>query len=149
MFVCNRCGETKPFLEIVKQNHGVTSLGDQINETIEVDRCSCGGTFVNAKECAICGKWFDDTEINGVCEVCVEACETVGEALAIGAENTESVDGINGFVASVLSVEQINKILTKWVEENFTDHSKDVVKYCEEDKMYFADWISDKYGENK
>jgi hypothetical protein len=123
-------------------------MGQPLTETIDA-LCHCGGEFVEAEKCPVCGEWFDNTNMNGVCEVCVEACETVGEALAIGAENTESVDGINGFVASVLSVEQINKILTKWVEENFTDHSKDVVKYCEEDKMYFADWISDKYGENK
>lgn len=147
MFVCNHCGELRENLETIKQNCGHTSLGASIDETLTIDECKCGGKFVEATECKVCGEWFDNSEMNNVCEVCFDEYETVGEALEIGAENTESIEGINGFVASVLSAEQINKILTKWVEENFTDHSEDVVKYCEEDKFYFSDYLADKYGE--
>jgi hypothetical protein len=76
----------------------------------------------------------------------LEDYETVGEALEIGAKNLVSVDGINGAVASMLPVEQINAILIKFVEENFIDHSNAVVKYCEEDKGYFSEYLADKYG---
>jgi hypothetical protein len=78
----------------------------------------------------------------------LEDYETVGEALEIGAKNLVSVDGINGAVASMLPVEQINAILIKFVEENFIDHSNTVVKYCEEDKGYFSEYLADKYGEH-
>ena len=129
MFVCKKCGKLIEDCEfpVVKQCHGYTSLGQPLTEDIE-GRCSCGGEFVEAEKCKICGEWFDNRELHGVCESCLSNYETVGVALAIGKENTESVEGINGFVKSVLSAEQINKILTKWVEENFTDHSKYVVK---------------------
>ena len=147
MLICNRCGELieDHELKFTSQCHGYTCLGQPLSETIPED-CRCGGEFVEAKKCNVCGEWFDNTDLNGVCEGCLEEYETVGEALEIGENDTTSVD-INGFVASVLSVEQINKILCKWVEENFIDHSKDVVKYCEENKAYFSDYLADKYGE--
>jgi hypothetical protein len=146
MFVCKNCGNLVEEIPTIKQCHGHTSLGQPLTETID-GLCSCGGDFTEATQCKICGEWFDNTELDGVCEVCIEEYETVGTALEIGNENPETVEGINGFAASVLTVEQINKILTKWVEENFVDHSKDVVKYCEDDKFYFSDYLADKYGE--
>ena len=146
MFVCKKCGNLVEQIPTTKQCHGHTSLGQRLEETVDC-LCHCGGEFVEATECKVCGEWFDNSDMNNVCEVCIEEYETVGEALEIGAENTESVEGINGFVANVLSVEQINKILTKWVEENFIDHSTEVIKYCEEDKLYFSEWIQQKYGD--
>lgn len=148
MFVCKNCGKLIEDYELptAKQCHGYTSLGQPLTETID-GLCSCGGEFTEATQCEICGEWFDNTELDGVCEVCLEEYETVGTALEIGAENPETIEGINGFIKSVLSVEQMNKILTKWVEENFIDHSNAVVKYCEEDMPYYSDWVKNKQGE--
>lgn len=139
MLVCTHCGELKreEELKYVTEPHGERHLDYN---------CRCGGEFIEATKCRVCCKWFDNSELDGVCEGCLDEYETVGMALEIGAENLESVDGINGFVASCLSVEQINKILVKWVEENFTDHSKAVVEYLEDDKGYFSDYLAEKYG---
>ena len=140
MLVCNKCGTLVEDNELgyVTEAHGERHLDTN---------CKCGGEFIPATQCKICGKWFDNTELHGICEVCLGEEETVGNALEIGSYSTEKVDGINGFVADVLSVEQINKILTKWVEENFTDHSKAVVDYLESDMSAFADFLEDKYRE--
>lgn len=145
MFVCNCCGKLVEELTVSREIHGHTDLGAPLEERVVDERCSCGGDFVEAERCKVCGEWFDNTNLNGVCEVCIEDNELVGTALEIGNENPEMVEGINGFVASILSVEQINQILSKWVEENFIDHSKEVVKYCEEDKFYFSDYLADKH----
>lgn len=147
MLICNCCGNLIEDYELKKtyQCHGYTSLGQPLEEEID-ECCSCGGEYVRASKCKICGEWFDNEDLYGICEGCLEEYETVGTALEIGENDTTSVE-INGFVASVLSAEQINKILAKWVEENFTDHSRDVVKYCEEDKAYFSDYLADKYAE--
>jgi hypothetical protein len=134
MLVCNKCGKIRESREL---GYAIESHGERHLDT----NCSCGGEFVPAKRCSLCGKWFDGTDLHGVCEGCLDENETVGMALEIGAINTVSVDGINGFVASVLPVEQINKILTKWVEENFVDHGKPVVNYLEEDKSYFSEYL--------
>lgn len=136
MLVCNHCGKLKreEELKYVTEPHGERHL-DYI--------CSCGGEFVEATKCDICGKWFDANELDGVCEVCLEEYETTGDALAIGAKNTTSVE-INGFIAYALDPVVINEILTKWVEENITDHSRVVVDYCEDDKPWFADYVKEK-----
>lgn len=139
MLVCDRCGR---LIEDDELRFDVEDYGGK-----SAVPCSCGGTFIEAEQCSVCGEWFDNTDLHGVCEGCLGEYETVGEALAIGAENTTSVDGINGAVAHLLSVEQINNILTKWVEENFTDRSKPIVEYCEDDKIYFSEWLESKYGD--
>jgi hypothetical protein len=138
MLVCDKCGTLVEAHELpfVTEAHG-----ERHKNTV----CTCGGEFVEATKCDICGKWFDNTELHGVCEVCMDEDETVGTALAIGEYSTEKVDGINGFIADVLSVEQINKILTKWVEENFTDHSKAVKDYLYADKMAYSEFLENKY----
>ena len=147
MLVCNVCGDVIEDYEIPTrtQCHGHTSLGQELLETID-GNCSCGGEYVEATQCKICGEWFDNEEMHGICECCLEEFETVPVALEMGKEYTEEVE-INGFVANALSNEQINKILVKWVSENIIDHSKEVVKYCNEDKEYFSEWIEQKYGD--
>ena len=148
MYICERCGnviEDDEFPTEV-QCHGYTSLGDSFDETID-GCCSCGGEYVEAYQCKVCGEWFAEDDLcYDVCDDCVKENETVAEALSIGEEYTEQVD-INGFVAKVLSVEQINNILSRWVEENFVDRSKDVVEYCGESRDGFCDWLADKYGD--
>ena len=138
MLVCARCGTV---IEDSELQYDYEDYGEEVALP-----CRCGGDFVEATQCSICGEWFDNDGLHGVCECCFEEYETVGEALAMGEENTEDVD-INGFIATVLTKEQINNILTKWVEENFTDHSSAVIKYCENDKSYYSDWLAEKYGD--
>lgn len=133
MLVCNKCGKIRESREL---GYAVESHGERHLDT----NCSCGGEFVPATRCSLCGKWFDGTDLHGVCEVCLDDNETVGTALAIGSVNTEQVK-INGFIATVLSQGQIDKILTKWVEENFTDHSRPVIDYLEDDKSYFSEYL--------
>ena len=139
MLICDKCGCT------VEESELLTYREANGEERTDYS-CRCGGDLVEAKECPICGEWFIADEIGAVCDTCMKECETVGEALDMGERDKKSVDGINGFIAEVLSVDQINKILTKWVEENFTDHSKAVVDYCECDKDYFCDYLAEVYG---
>lgn len=146
MFVCTNCGTLVEEVPTTTQCHGYSSLGQPFEETID-DCCSCGGEFVEAEKCSICGKWFDDADEYHVCECCMEEHETVKDAIELGEDDLVSVDGINGFVAKALSVEQINNILKRWVEENFVDRSKEVVKYCESDESRFADYLYENYGE--
>jgi hypothetical protein len=138
MYVCDKCGE------LISENelHYVTEMHGERHLSMV---CPCGGEFIPATKCLVCGEWFDNTELHGVCEVCLDEDETVGTALELGAYGLEKVDGINGFIADVLSVEQINKILTKWVEENFTDHSKAVKDYIYADKMAYSEFLENKY----
>jgi hypothetical protein len=140
MLVCDKCGTLVEAHELpfVTEAHG-----EKHRNTV----CGCGGEFVEATKCDVCGEWFDNRGLDGVCEVCLEEHETVEEALNFGDENEVEISGINGAVAFLLSAEQINKILKKWVEENFVDHSKDIIEYCEDDFCEFSEYLADKYGE--
>lgn len=135
MLVCNKCGKLRESSEL---GYAIEIHGERHRDT----DCSCGGDFIPATQCKICGKWFDNTDLYGVCECCLEEEETVGTALAIGAYSTEKVE-VNGFIASVLTQEQIDQILTKWVEENCLDHSKPVVDYLESDKSAFSEYLKE------
>ena len=149
MLICNKCGMLKNEDEIESyyECHGTTSLGARLEEQCFDYDCDCGGEFVEALECEVCGEWFDNTDLHGVCECCIEEYETVGDAILYGEEDMHSVD-INGFVSSVISTEQINAILIKWVEENVIDHSKVVIKYCEKDKSSFSDFVYERARKN-
>jgi hypothetical protein len=136
MLVCNKCGTLVEHFDLpyVTEMHG---------ERHRKTACKCGGNFIEATKCKACGGWFDNTELHGVCEECLAECETVGSALEIGDSNRTMV-AINGFIADILDEDMINAILTKWVEENYTDHSRPVVDYCEYDKSYFSDFVAEK-----
>jgi hypothetical protein len=139
MLVCDRCGTVVEHCDLpyVTEMHG-----ERHKNTV----CTCGGEFIPARQCKLCGTWFDNTDLHGICEGCLSEEETVGNALELGSYSQEKVS-INGFIAEVLTPKQINKILTKWVEENFVDHSKAVVDYLEGDMSAFAEFLEDKYGE--
>ena len=141
MLVCDRCGTVVAHddLPYVTEMHG-----ERHKNTV----CTCGGEFVEATKCEACGKWFDNRELDGVCEVCLEEYETVGDALKIG-ENRKVDVPINEFLAYALTPELIEEILTKWVEENFTDHSRIVVDYCEDDKPWFSEYVKEKANGNR
>lgn len=139
MLVCNKCGT---LVEGQDLPYVIEMHGEKHRNT----KCKCGGEFIPARQCKLCGKWFDNTELHGICEGCLSEEETVGNALEIGSYSQEKVS-INGFIADALTPKQINKILAKWVEENFTDHSKAVVDYLEGDMSAFAEFLEDKYKE--
>lgn len=139
MLVCNKCGKLRESSEL---GYAIESHGER---HLDIE-CSCGGDFIPARQCKICGRWFDDTDLNGVCEVCLEEHETVGVALEIGDANRENVE-INSFIASILNPDRINHILEKWVEEHYTDHSDAVIAYLESDMSAFAEFLEDKYKE--
>ena len=145
MYVCNICGHLVEELTTARV-YDDNLLEGYIDETVTACPCCKHGELIEATICAVCGKPFDGTELNGVCECCLEEYETVESALEIGEQETEKVD-VNGFIAEILTPDQINKILTKWVEENIMDHSPKVVDFCEYDLSWFSDFVKDK--ENK
>ena len=146
MYMCERCGCLVEEIPTDFECRGYSSLGDRFEEEVD-GRCECGGEFGEAIQCPICGEWGLENDY-GVCDECFKEHETVENALGLGEYNTESVE-INEFIAKVLGEEQINKILAKWVEENFVDHSAQVVDYCREDRYAFADYLEETYGAKK
>lgn len=134
MLICTVCGEVFDEFE-AKRSEGRTICP------------YCGYDIIHeATKCEICGEYFyAETDSIEVCNVCLKDECSVGTALEYGADRVESV-AINGAIYSLLSEEEINAILTKYVEEHFTDKSKEIIRYCEEDKQDFADWLVERLG---
>lgn len=139
MLVCEMCGKVvgSDDLNYVTEMHG---------ERHRDTRCKCGGYFIPATKCRVCGEWFDNTELHGVCEGCLDEHYTVGMALAIGDANREDVE-INSFIASILNPDRINHILEKYVEEHYTDGCREVKDYLDADKSCFSEWVVEKGAE--
>lgn len=139
MFICKDC-----YNVFTEGEARITSWNSEFHCYDEEYRCPyCrSAELTEPVQCPICGEYYDGDDGVGVCEVCLEERETVGNALKYGATSPEKIE-INGFITSMLDEEQINAILTKYVEEHVTDHSPKVVFYCEEEKSAFADWVAE------
>ena len=120
MYICNKCYrvvEDKPCI--------TTRYYDDYNYPLEdceeFDECDCGGRFVEAIKCEICGDFYPEDEVHGcMCKDCIED-EIYGKeyeyALEIGEDNKTDVY-INGLIPSLLKPEEINKILLDYIEAN-------------------------------
>ena len=145
MLICTHCGKTydgevPTYLEI----HGYTSMGNAMAETCVDTLCPhCKkGELVEATECKACGEYFYDESNYKVCDDCLDKNKTLETALAIGEENTTDVY-INGFVKDVLGDKRINEILVQYIRDTYNDEllKKRIKDFCEEDEIYFAEWV--------
>jgi hypothetical protein len=153
MYICTKCGATTEFPEI-----RITARATRyLPEEKEQSRCECGGHFVEAKKCIVCGDYYPREKIsnnNYICEYCLEdEAESNGYeyGLAIGEDNKTDVY-INGLVATLLTPEQINKILVDYVEknkENIKDFAYKCEKYCREDLYCFSQYVEEKTKNDK
>ena len=147
MYICNRCGNLceDDELPTYEEDFGFeTGVGWKAMKQTFVDTCSCGGDFVEARECALCGEYFDKEEGWRVCKHCLEEGATYENALAVGEENKDSVK-INGFLANVFTESQIEEILQRELDQarklTPTDINEQAKQYCLDDSDYFGDWL--------
>ena len=141
MYICDRCGHIEERLGYARI-YGDNLLEGYMDEVDDTCPCCKRGQLLEAAICPICEKPFDNSELHGVCEVCLEKAETVENALKIGDVSRENV-GINSFISSVLTEDRINHILENYVEQHYTDHCKEVVKFCEDDLGEFSDFVKE------
>ena len=72
MYICNRCGETTDEVETYTEMHGAEGTSNYGAITFDKE-CHCGGNFVEAKQCNLCGEWFDpDNMYDGICVECLK-----------------------------------------------------------------------------
>ena len=148
MYMCDRCGRLTEEPPTCYQTHGVTSLGDEYREKVD-GGCKCGGEFVEAYRCKVCGDWFitedGDEPYYKICDKCVEDEQTVTTAIEMGVEDERTVR-INGFLVEAIGSEKINEILSAWAKENIKDDDVRVFHYCREDMLFFTEFVANKKG---
>ena len=138
MFICTDCGKTIDDDELVfyKESHGESRAYD----------CDCGGEFVEAKECLICGKVIEKNGNFDTCAECLGEHKTFENAVKIGKENAEQTY-INGFFFEMLTSEEIENALTEFARKKFEGDKVSVKKYIDADPFYYEDWLLNELGD--
>lgn len=127
---CNECGHIFDDCEraIWKEAHGELFSGCPV----------CKGSYEETKQCKICGGEFLEDELNGgcVCNECIEEYrKDFDVCYKISANEKEEIK-INALLASVLDVEEIEKILYHYLK---TKKEIDCLEFIEADKDWFAE----------
>ena len=111
-YQCHECDRSFEEPDIITETHG---LDTPPYEKIAV--CPyCKGYFEEMQECKICGEYFTEDELtSGVCDDCIYSHDTDIELLyRLGnEEDAKETVKLNGFIASVLTEEQINEIVMR------------------------------------
>jgi hypothetical protein len=139
-FICLHCGHHFDGDEIVAKHY------DRATGTWDSEECpNCGSEdFEEAAQCPICKEWFSDDDMRyGVCESCIDSGVTKRNAFRYGSANSQEL-AINGFMAWVYSLDNIEHIL----EEHFKSESDEwqkrmATEYCHSDKYSFAEWMEE------
>lgn len=143
MLICKDCGKVIADDELITHLESRGEFwGNNCFEEI-VDKCECGGEFVEAKQCQMCGEWICEDDEN-VCDDCLQNNATYDNALKYGEENKESVE-LNGFLANVFTADEVNEILIRELDEAqqlSTKIYKEARWYCLNDKMCFIDFLT-------
>lgn len=128
MYVCFECG--KNFLEFSTwtEPHGEKMCGCPY----------CHGAFDDGVKCEICGEYFTEEElINGVCEECIDDYGNNFETcLEISRGEKEDIK-INAFLASVLSIEEIEEVLIEYIKNE--KPNVNCKKFINEDINWFTE----------
>lgn len=147
MLICDKCGELvdENELETVHDRDYVNNgLGMEcVRDDEFYKECNCGGDWVEATECRICGKWFNDELYIKVCEECLEDNATFENALKVGnEEECQQEIKINGYLAREYSKDQIESLLLRDLEESLRlNCNLSYREFLLDDKDYFADYL--------
>jgi DNA-directed RNA polymerase subunit RPC12/RpoP len=139
-YQCHECDKRFEEPDFIVEKHG---LETPPYEKIAV--CPyCKGYFEAMYECKICGEWFTDEELTmGVCDECIYQHDTDIELLyKLGnEEEAKETVTLNGFVASVLTEEQINEILIRELRTiNYACYVNGT-EFIGSDKSWFAEQL--------
>lgn len=130
MYICNQCG--KLVEEIGKR------VGGTWDEELE-EECSCGGEFVEAKECPFCGCWIEKEK--EVCNECFEKEITPENCFNFGINAEEEIK-VNGFLATIFTQKQINNILTNAMYGiNRNELQKKAEEFYKNDETWFEEQV--------
>ena len=104
----------------------------------------CKGEIEDLYECKVCGGLYSDDELeSGVCRECIDKHTTFDNCIEFGNDCKVNVK-INGFVAYVLSSEQINEILireAKKANEIIPFETTEQLEFVASDTGWFAEQI--------
>ncbi len=147
MYICVDCGKVfdGDEISIWKESRG-EFWGEPCTE--KMYGCpNCKGEFVKAKECKICGDWIKEDDWD-ICEECIDKYKTADNCLEIGKDYKEKII-LNGFLHFAFSLSEIENILLERLKQDEERLKSLVSDYCQEDMLYFTEWVGKKWNEEK
>lgn len=117
MYICERCGDLQEEMPVTRYYDKVDGNHWASGYITEPEECYCGGNYVEAKRCPICGDYIPETQ--EICEICLRENANIDNAILCGKEDTCELQ-INGYFATIYTEEEINDILEKYARENET-----------------------------
>jgi hypothetical protein len=137
MYICRECGKIFDETEFYTSSDFWGGPFEARQECCP--RCS-GEDFGEAKECAVCGEFYDEESlINDVCEHCIEKCRhDVDMCLEISLDEPKTEIKIDSFVAAMLDVSDIEAILIEHIKKRMPD--ADCSPFVDSD----IDWFTEK-----
>lgn len=106
----------------------------------------CKGFLVEAKICSACERVYIELDEH-ICDNCWNDAQTLENCLEIGGgECMDEQVSLNGFLASVYSKADIERILIKDFKTNITldKENEHIYKYLDDDREFLADWLAEK-----
>lgn len=117
MYICESCGKIHEEVPVIEEDYGYeVGIGRVSAKQTIADSCDCGGSLVEATECAECGEVFEKNGEQTICDMCLEKYKTFENAIKIGADYRIKV-GINQFIRECFSEDEINEILERELRE--------------------------------
>lgn len=152
MYICEDCGHLREELVEHRRYDKVDGNSMMSGWITEVDdKCSCGGYYVEAVKCPLCGDWVAPDECEGVHEDCYkEACHDLEKVIKY-AEQGESEDLFILLTEYVFDKEDVVQILLKQAKYEYKVPilkeriDKELENYTNDNIGDFANWI----GENQ
>lgn len=146
MLICERCGDIVSLENAPVGSQKLYIDGEHIATEHYLACRHCKGMLSEAKICPAC-KTIYITQEEDICEDCWDDAQTLDNCLEIGrGEFMDEEVSINGFLATVYSKEDIERILIKDFKTNITlDKEKEYIyKYLDEDRDFLASWLAEK-----
>jgi hypothetical protein len=147
MYICKECGDVFNQFEVDtwEEDRG-EFWGMPCYE--RMSGCpNCRGDYVEAKRCVECGAWIPEDDWD-MCEECMADYENEEICLELGVETEDEIK-LNGFLLSVYSRKEIEKILLEHLKQDEEKMANAIKDYCEWDTMYFIEWVRKKWKEEK
>lgn len=142
MYICEICGRLYDGeFGTHFEHHGHSTYYD---EEVNNDRVcgTCGGEYVEATKCEICGEWFNNEEGFGVCDDCLDKGKTYENACKIWEDDTNTIE-VKPILNYVFGERKINEILFAYLEANKEHYDKDIKAYINENIDYLADILKE------
>lgn len=151
MYICDRCGSTTESLYSCRRYHGVSGNSAMSGWYTEVeDECTCGGNYVEAVKCPICGDWVDPDECDGAHKDCYEKASHDLETVVKYAQNGDPDDLFILLTEYIFDKDSVVQILLKQARKEYEvpilkeRMNKQLQNFTYGDISGFAEWV----GEN-